>query len=47
MAFRGIQAETVKFQGFNGESGEAYYARPSAAGKYPGVVVIHHFPGWD
>ena len=47
MAFRGIQAETVKFQGFNGESGDAYYARPSAAGKYPGVVVIHHFPGWD
>jgi carboxymethylenebutenolidase len=47
MAFRGIQAETVKFQGFNGASGDAYYARPSAAGKYPGVVVIHHFPGWD
>lgn len=47
MAFRSIQAETVKFQGFNGDSGEAYYARPSAAGKYPGVVVIHHSPGWD
>jgi carboxymethylenebutenolidase len=47
MAFRGVQAETVKFQGFNGESGDAYYARPSAAGKYPGVAVIHHFPGWD
>lgn len=47
MAFPGIQAETVTFQGFNGESGEAYYARPSAAGRYPGVVVIHHFPGWD
>jgi carboxymethylenebutenolidase len=47
MAFRGIQAETLKFQGFNRESGEAYYARPSAQGKYPGVVVIHHFPGWD
>jgi hypothetical protein len=44
MAFRGIQAETVKFHGFNGESGEAYYARPSAPAKYPGVVVIHHFP---
>ncbi len=47
MAFRGIQAETVKFQGFNGDSGEAYYARPLAPGRYPGVVVIHHFPGWD
>ena len=47
MAFRGIQADTIKFQGFNGDSGEAYYARPSAPGRYPGVVVIHHFPGWD
>ena len=47
MAFRGIQADTVRFQGFSGDSGEAYYARPSASGRYPGVVVIHHFPGWD
>jgi len=47
MAFRGIQAETVKFQGFDGDSGEAYYAHPLATGRYPGVVVIHHFPGWD
>jgi carboxymethylenebutenolidase len=47
MAFSGIQAETVKFQGFNGDSGEVYYARASATGEYPGVVVIHHFPGWD
>jgi len=47
MAFRSIQAETVKFQGFNGDSGEAYYARPLATGRYPGIVVVHHFPGWD
>ncbi len=47
MAFRGIQAETVKFEGFNGDSGEAYYAHPLATGRYSGVVVIHHFPGWD
>ncbi|MHB8382198.1 MAG: dienelactone hydrolase family protein [Candidatus Binataceae bacterium] len=47
MAFRGIQADVATFQGFNADSGEAYYARPSATGRYPGVVVIHHFPGWD
>ena len=40
-------AETVTFQGHNGDKGEAYYARPSAAGKFPGVVSIHHMPGWD
>jgi carboxymethylenebutenolidase len=47
MAFRNIQAEMVKFQGFNSDIGEAYYAHPGATGRYPGVVVIHHFPGWD
>ena len=47
MGFRGIRAETVKFQGFNGDSGEAYYAHPLPTGLYPGIVVIHHFPGWD
>jgi carboxymethylenebutenolidase len=40
-------AETVTFQGHNGDKGEAYYARPSAPGKHPGVVLIHHMPGWD
>jgi dienelactone hydrolase len=26
---------------------KAYYARPTRAGRYPGMVVIHHLPGWD
>ena len=47
MSYPGLIAETVKFQGHNGDKGEAYYARPSAAGKVPGVVLIHHMPGWD
>jgi carboxymethylenebutenolidase len=47
MSYRGIIAETLKYKGHNGDEGEAYYARPSAPGKYPGVVLIHHLPGWD
>lgn len=47
MAFRGIHAEMVSFQGFNRDLGEAYYAYPTGSGRFPGVVVIHHFPGWD
>jgi carboxymethylenebutenolidase len=37
----------VRFRGHNGDEGEAYYARPNEARRYPGVVVIHHAPGWD
>jgi carboxymethylenebutenolidase len=47
MAYRGIQAETVEFRGHNNDTGEAYYARPTGPGACPGVVVIHHMPGWD
>jgi carboxymethylenebutenolidase len=45
--YQGQQSEIVTFQGHNGDKGEAYYARPSRAGKVGGVVVIHHLPGWD
>jgi carboxymethylenebutenolidase len=47
MSYPGMIAETVAFHGHNGDNGEAYYARPSRAGKLPGVVLIHHMPGWD
>ena len=45
--FEVFRQKMVKFQGFNGDTGEAYYAHPLAAARYPSVVVIHHFPGWD
>ena len=47
MSYQGLQAEVVSFKGHNGDSGEAYYARPARAGKVPGIVVIMHLPGWD
>jgi carboxymethylenebutenolidase len=45
--YEGMIAESVTIQGENGENVEAYYARPLGAGPFPGVVVIHHMPGWD
>ena len=47
MSYPGLIAETIKFTGRNGDQGEAYYARPTGSGKVPGVVMIHHLPGWD
>jgi carboxymethylenebutenolidase len=37
----------VSFTGFNHDVGEAYFARPSRAGKFGGVVIIHNLPGWS
>src|SRR5436190_19838747 len=45
--YRGMIAETVVIRGHNGDEIETYYARPVGAGPFPGVVVIHHMPGWD
>jgi carboxymethylenebutenolidase len=35
------------YRGHGGDRGDAYYAHPANAGPHPGVVVIHHMPGWD
>jgi len=47
MAFRSIQREMVNYIGHNRDRGDAYYVRPQGNGPFPGVVVIHHMPGWD
>src|SRR5262252_9156776 len=47
MSYPSLIAETVMFTGHNGDRGEAYYARPTRAEKFPGIVVVHHLPGWD
>lgn len=45
--YHGMIAETINIQGFNGDMIETYLARPLGAGPFPGVVLIHHMPGWD
>ncbi|MGH8987461.1 MAG: dienelactone hydrolase family protein [Acidimicrobiales bacterium] len=42
-----MQAETITTTGRNGDEMEAYLAQPRGEGRYGGVVVIHHMPGYD
>src|ERR1043165_2339207 len=42
-----MQAETVDIASAKGDKINAYFARPTTPGKYPGMVLIHHAPGWD
>jgi carboxymethylenebutenolidase len=45
--YEGLIAETVTIRGHGDEEIGAYLARPLGAGPFPGVIVIHHAPGWD
>jgi len=43
----GMVAGVSKIAGGAGTEINAYIARPDGAGPYPGVVLMHHVPGWD
>ncbi|HEU5004206.1 MAG TPA: dienelactone hydrolase family protein [Actinomycetota bacterium] len=45
--YEGMIAETVRITGTGGDLIDAYLARPLGPGPVPGVIVIHHAPGWD
>ncbi len=45
--YEGMIAETVMVPGHDGSVINAYFARPLGSGPFPGVVLIHHAPGWD
>ena len=45
--YEGMLAETVTIQGHGDDTINAYFARPLGVGPFPGVVLIHHVPGWD
>ena len=42
-----LTAANVNFVGHGGDTINGYQAVVDGDGPYPGVVVIHHLPGWD
>src|SRR6266536_1652097 len=42
-----ITAGITTYTGGGGDQIHTYVARPTGTGPYPGVVLIHHLPGWD
>lgn len=45
--YEGMLAETVTIAGHNGDFINSYFVRPLGPGPFPGIVLVHHFPGWD
>jgi hypothetical protein len=45
--YRGMTCENVTIKGDKGTPITAYVARPSGHGPFPGVVLVHHLPGWS
>jgi len=45
--YRGMTCENVTINGDKGTPITAYVAKPEGKGPFPGVVLIHHLPGWD
>jgi carboxymethylenebutenolidase len=46
-AYEGMLAETIALKGYNGDLINAYFTRPLGSGPFPGIVLVHHAPGWD
>ncbi len=42
-----LSARNVTFTGYEGATINAYQALPAGDGTFPGVLVMHHLPGWD
>jgi carboxymethylenebutenolidase len=45
--YESLLAETITIAGYKGEPINAYFARPMGPGPFPGMVLVHHLPGWD
>ncbi len=47
MLYRNMTAGEIRLTGDGDDEIAAYFAGPTEGGPFPGVIVIHHMPGWD
>ncbi len=45
--YEGMLSESIGIRGHNGDLIGAYFTRPLGPGLFPGIVLVHHLPGWD
>jgi len=43
----GMTASVITLAGAQGDQLHAYVAKPDGTGPFPGIVLVHHMPGWD
>jgi carboxymethylenebutenolidase len=43
----GLSAEVITYPGGYGDDIHAYVVRPAGDAPLPGIVAVHHLPGWD
>ena len=43
----GITAEVITYPGGSGDEIHAWLVRPAGEAPVPGIVAVHHLPGWD
>lgn len=43
----GVTASITTYRGGGGDEIHAYVAEPETDGPRPGIVLVHHLPGWD
>ena len=44
---QGITSEVITYPGNNGDQIHAYVTRPTGDASLPGIVAVHHMPGWE
>jgi carboxymethylenebutenolidase len=44
---QGITSEVITYPAAGGDQIHAYVSRPTGAATGPGIVAVHHMPGWD